>query len=189
MQLISYLIWLWRANGQLNELWASKDYQGVISFCNLMLRKNPADYLAFYYRGLSYEELGLFDEAIVDFKTSEISLNSWRARVLLKEYFIRIPIQLSRIYRKLQDNEKALEYADKAVQANEKDTDGLKWRASLKEDFGDYIGASEDLNEAMKRKRFDKKLVKMRDRLTYIIIHEQRDSQPLTPCKPNNAQS
>jgi hypothetical protein len=62
------------------------------------------------------------------------------------------------------------------VQADNEEIDGLKWRASLKEDFGDYIGASEDLNEALKRRPSDKVLVKMRDRLTYMIIQDKRET-------------
>ena len=141
-----------------------------------MLTKNPTDYLAFYYRGLGHEELKQFDLAIDDFKTSETSLLTYKRKTLLKEYFTRIPIQLSRVYRKKQDKEKAFDYADKAVQADNKEIDGLKWRASLKEDFGDYVGASEDLNEALKRKPADKTLTKMRDRLTYIIIEDKRET-------------
>lgn len=103
-------------------------------------------------------------------------LTTYKAKSLLKEYFTRIPIQISRVYRKLHDNVNASEYADKAVQADNKEIDGLKWRASLKEDFGDYVGASEDLNEALKRRPKDKTLTKMRDRLTYIIIEDKRET-------------
>lgn len=162
--------------GRLHKLWTAKEYEELISFCNLMLTKNPTDYLAFYYRGLGHEELKQFDLAIDDFKTSETSLLTYKRKTLLKEYFTRIPIQLSRVYRKKQDKEKAFDYADKAVQADNKEIDGLKWRASLKEDFGDYVGASEDLNEALKRKPADKTLTKMRDRLTYIIIEDKRET-------------
>ena len=162
--------------GRLHKLWTEKEYEELISFCNLMLTKNPTDYLAFYYRGLGHEELKQFDLAIDDFKTSETSLLTYKRKTLLKEYFTRIPIQLSRVYRKKQDKEKAFEYADKAVQADNKEIDGLKWRASLKEDFGDYVGASEDLNEALRRKPADKILTKMRDRLTYIIIEDKRET-------------
>ena len=118
-----------------------------------MLTKNPTDYLAFYYRGLSNEMLNQFDLAIEDFNKSEMTLTTYKRKALLKEYFTRIPIQLSRVYRKMQDKEKAFDYADKAVEANKEEIDGLKWRASLKEDFGDYLGASEDLNEALKRRQ------------------------------------
>ncbi len=166
----------WTAMGRLHKLWTEKEYEELISFCNLMLTKNPTDYLAFYYRGLGHEELKQFDLAIDDFKTSETSLLTYKRKTLLKEYFTRIPIQLSRVYRKKQDKEKAFEYADKAVQADNKEIDGLKWRASLKEDFGDYVGASEDLNEALRRKPADKILTKMRDRLTYIIIEDKRET-------------
>ena len=166
----------WTAMGRLHKLWTAKEYEELISFCNLMLTKNPTDYLAFYYRGLGHEELKQFDLAIDDFKTSETSLLTYKRKTLLKEYFTRIPIQLSRVYRKKQDKEKAFDYADKAVQADNKEIDGLKWRASLKEDFGDYVGASEDLNEALKRKPADKTLTKMRDRLTYIIIEDKRET-------------
>lgn len=175
-KLISYLVWQWRANGRLHKLWTAKEYQELISFCNLMLKKNPADYLALYYRGLSNEGLNLFDESIADFKRSEMMLRTFKARRLLREYFTRIPIQISRVYRKLQDKASAFEYADKAVQADNKEIDGLKWRASLKEGFGDYIGASEDLNEALKRRPRNKALTKMRDRLTYIITEDKRET-------------
>ena len=141
-----------------------------------MLTKNPTDYLAFYYRGLSNEMLNQFDLAIEDFNKSEMTLTTYKRKALLKEYFTRIPIQLSRVYRKMQDKEKAFDYADKAVEANKEEIDGLKWRASLKEDFGDYLGASEDLNEALKRRPKDKSLVKLRDRLTYIIIEDRRET-------------
>lgn len=166
----------WTAMGRLQKLWTAKEYEELISFCNLMLTKNPADYLAFYYRGLGHEELKQFDLAIDDLKASETSLLTYKRKKLLKEYFTRIPIQLSRVYRKKQDKEKAFDYADKAVQSDNEEIDGLKWRASLKEDFGDYVGASEDLNEALKRKPADKALTKMRDRLTYIIIEGKRET-------------
>jgi tetratricopeptide (TPR) repeat protein len=175
-KLISYLTFQWTAMGRLDKLWTSKKYEELISFCDLMLTKNPTDYLAFYYRGLGNEELKQFDLAIHDFITSQNILNTNKRKKLLKEYFTRIPIQISRVYRKKQDKEKTIEYADKAVQADNEQIDGLKWRASLKEDFGDYIGASEDLNEALKRKPTDKILVKMRDRLTYMIIQDKRET-------------
>jgi tetratricopeptide (TPR) repeat protein len=140
-----------------------------------MLSKNSGDYLAFYYRGLGNEELKQFDLAIDDFKTSETLLPTYKRKTLLKD-FTRIPIQVSRVYRKKQNKEKAFEYANKAVQADNKEIDGLKWRASLREDFGDYIGASEDLNEALKRSPTNKTLIKMRDRLTYMIIEDKRET-------------
>jgi tetratricopeptide (TPR) repeat protein len=121
--------------GRLHKLWTNKEYEQLISFCNLMLTKNATDYLAFYYRGLGHEELKQFDSAIGDFKNSESSLSTYKRKNLVKEYFTRIPIQLSRVYRKKQDKEKAFDYADKAVQADNEEIDGLKWRASLKEDF------------------------------------------------------
>jgi len=175
-KLILYLFWQWRANGRIHKLWTSKKYVELISFCDLMLTKNPADYLAFYYKGLANEALNLFDESIADFKKAELMLTTYKAKSLLKEYFSRIPIQISRVYRKLHDNVNAFEYADKAVQVDNKEVDGLKWRASLKEDCGDYVGASEDLNKALKRRPNDKTLTKMRDRLTYIIIEDKRET-------------
>lgn len=162
--------------GRLHRLWAAKEYEQLISFCNLMLTRNPTDYLAFYYRGLGHEGLKQFDSAIDDFKTSEVSLSTYKRKALLKEYFTRIPIQLSRVYRKQQNKEKAIDYADKAVEADPEEIDGLIWRASLKEDFDDYTGASEDLNEALKRKPSDKALKEMRNRLTYIIIEDKRET-------------
>ena len=162
--------------GRLHKLLTAKQYDELISFCNLMLSKNPTDYLAFYYRGLANEELKQFDLAIDDFKTSETLLTTYKRKSLLKEYFTRIPIQLSRVYRKKQDKEKTIEFADKAVQADNEETDGLIWRASLKEGFGDNIGASEDLNEALKRKPTDKKIKQMRDGLTYKIIQDRRET-------------
>lgn len=162
--------------GQLHKLWTSKEYHELISFCNLMLSKNPTDYLAFYYRGLSNEMLNQYNLAIEDFRTSEMTLTTYKRKTLLKEYFTRIPIQLIRVYSKMQDKEKAFDYADKAVQADDEEIDGLKWRATLKEDFGDYLGASEDLNEALKRRPRDKTLTKLRDRLTYIIIEDKRET-------------
>ncbi len=141
-----------------------------------MLTKNPTDYLAFYYRGLGNEALKQFDLAIDDLKTSEALLTTYKRKNLLREYFTRIPIQISRVYRKKQDKEKAIDYADKAVQADNEEIDGLKWRAFLKEDLADYIGASEDLNEALKRRPKDKSLTKLRDRLTHIIIQDMRET-------------
>jgi tetratricopeptide (TPR) repeat protein len=161
--------------GRLHKLFIAKEYEELVLFCNLMLSKNPTDYLAFYYRGLANEELKQFDLAIDDFKNSESSLTTHRRKALLKDYFTRIPIQISRVYRKKQDRQKTFDYANKAVQADNEEIDGLKWRASLKEDFGDYIGASEDLNEALKRRPSEKVLVKMRDRLTYMIIQDKRE--------------
>lgn len=166
----------WTAMGRLHKLWIAKEYEQLISFCNHMLTKNPTDYLALYYRGLGHEELKQLDSAIEDFKTSENSLATYKRKNLLKEYFTRIPIQLSRVYRKKQDKEKTFYYADKAVQADNKEIEGLKWRAFLKEEFGDFIGASEDLNEAMKRRPADKALVKMRARLTHMIIEDKKDT-------------
>lgn len=141
-----------------------------------MLGKNPTDYLAFYYRGLANGELKQFDLAIDDFKTSENVLTTNKGKNFVKEYFTKIPIQISRVYRKKRDKEKTMEYADKAVQADNEQTDGLIWRASLKEYYGDYIGASEDLNEALKRKPSDKKIKQMRDGLTYKIIEDKRET-------------
>ena len=162
--------------GRLNKLWTAKKYEDLVSLCNLMLSKNSVDYLAFYYRGLAYEELKQLDPAIDDFKSSENLLLSNKHKSWAKEYVSRIPIQLSRVYRKKQNKEKAMSYADKAVHADNGEIDGLKWRAFLREDFGDYIGASEDLNEALKRKPSDKALIKMRDRLTYIIIEDEKET-------------
>lgn len=175
-KLISYLGWRWKAMGQLDKLWATKNYEELISFCDTMLSKNSADYLAFYYRGLANEMLNLFEESIADLKKSEIALTNHKRKSLVKEYISKIPIQISRVYRKLQDKEKAFEYADKAVLADNSEIDGLKWRATMKEDFGDYLGASEDLNEALKRRPTDKTLIKLRDRLTYIIIEDRRET-------------
>jgi len=140
-----------------------------------MLVKNPTDYLAFYYRGLGHEELKQFDLAIDDFIASRTSLSTYKRKNLLKGYFTRIPIQLSRVHRKKHDKAKATDYANKAVQADTEEIEGLKWRASLREDFGDYVGASEDLNEALKREPTDNTLVKMRDRLTYIMIEDKKE--------------
>ncbi len=166
----------WTAMRRLHKLWTAKQYEDLILFCNLMLSKSPTDYLAFYYRGLANGELKQFDLAIDDFKTSETLLTTYKRKTLLKEYFTRIPIQLSGVYRKMRNKEKALEYADKAVLADSKEIDGLKWRDTLKEDFGNYIGASEDLNEALKRRPKDKTLLKLRDRLTFIIIEDKRET-------------
>jgi tetratricopeptide (TPR) repeat protein len=153
----------------------SKDYEELISCCNMMLTRTPTDYLPFYYRGLGNEELKLFDLAITDFKTSEELLRTNSRKALFREYFTRIPIQLSRVYRKKQEIDKALVYADKAVQADNKGIDGLIWRASLKEDFQDFVGSSEDLNEALRRKPTNKALRRMRDGLTYKIIEQGKE--------------
>lgn len=138
-KLISYLTFRWTATGRLYKLWTAKEYDDLISLCNLKLIKNPTDYLAFYYRGLATEELKQLDLAIDDFKTSENLLTEYKRKSWWKAYSTRIPIQLSRVYRKKQDKEKATDYANKAVQADNEEIDGLKWRAFLKEDFGDYI--------------------------------------------------
>lgn len=169
------MVFRWTAMGRLYKLWTAKEYEELISLCNLMLSKNQADYLAFYYRGLANEELKQLDLAIDDLKTSETLLTTKR-KSWVKEYVAKIPIQLSRVYRKKQNKEKAIEYANKAVQVDNGEIEGLKWRAFLKEDFGDYVGASEDLNEALKRKPSDKVLLKMRDRLTYIIIEDKKET-------------
>lgn len=169
-------MWYWRAMEQLHKLWVSCKYDEVISFCNALLAKKPTDFFAFYYRGLANEKLGLLKESLGDFEQSYITLTNYKRKRLLKEYFTQIPIHISRIYRKMQDNEKAFEYADKAVEVDVTEIDGLKWRASLKEDNGDYTGASEDLNEAMKRGPKNKTLMKLRDRLTYIIIQDMRET-------------
>ncbi len=166
----------WTAMGRLYKLWTAEEYEDLISLCNLMLSKNPTDFLAFYYRGLSNEGLKQFDLAIDDFMTSEQILTTYKRKSLVRDYFTRIPIQISRVYRKKQDKEKTIEYADKAVQADNEEIDGLKWRASLKEDFGDYMGASEDLNEALRKRPNDKTLTKLRDRLTFIIIEDKRET-------------
>jgi hypothetical protein len=86
--------------GRLHKLLTAKEYEELISFCNLMLSKNPTDYLAFYYRGLGNEELKQFDLAIDDFKNSESSWTTYKRKAFLKDYFTRIPIQISRVYRK-----------------------------------------------------------------------------------------
>jgi hypothetical protein len=41
--------------------------------------------------------------------------------------------------------------------------------------MGDYIGASEDLNESLQRRPKDAGLTKMRDRLTYFIVEERKE--------------
>ena len=165
----------WTVMGRLYKLRTINRYEDVISLCDLLLSKNPTDYLAFYYRGLANEEVKELDLAIDDLKTSQtlLTTNKWKSWV--KEYLTKIPIQISRLYRKKRDKEKTFEYADKAVQADNKETDGLIWRASLKEYYGDYIGASEDLNEALKRKPNDKKIKQMRDGLTYKIIEDKKE--------------
>lgn len=162
--------------GQLDKFWTSNKYQELISYCNELLTKNPTDFFAFYYRGLSNEKLNLLNESLEDFRQSEITLTNYKRKALLKEYFTKIPIQVSRVYRRLQDKEKTFEYADKAVHADKTEIDGLKWRASLKEDVGDYIGASMDINEAMRRRPKDKTLIKQRDRLTYFIIEDKKQT-------------
>ncbi len=132
--------------------------------------------VADHYRGLANEELKQFDLAIDDLITSETLLASNNRKSWVKEYLAKIPVQLSRVYRKKQDNEKAIAYADKAVQADHEGIEALKWRTFLKEDVGDYIGASEDLNEALKRRPADKTLTKMRGQLTYMIIENKREA-------------
>jgi tetratricopeptide (TPR) repeat protein len=175
-KLISYIAFRWTAMRRLDKLWISKEYQELISFCNLMLTKNSTDYSALYYRGLGNEELKQFDLAIEDFKASETLLTTYKRKSFIKEYFTKIPIQISRVYRKKQNKEKAFEYANKAVQADKEEIAGLIWRASLKEDIRDNIGALEDLNEALKRRPTNKVVLKMRDRLTYIVIQSKREA-------------
>ena len=144
----------------------------MISLCNTMISKSSIDYSAFYHRGLANEELHLFSEAIEDFKRSSDALASYRLKS--KWYLIKIPVQISRVYRKLQDKENAFVYADMAVRVDSKGINGLTWRASLKEDFGDNIGALEDLNMALSRRPKDKATLKMRNRLTYDVIEAQK---------------
>lgn len=174
--LISDLLWSWRAIGQMNKSWASENYIDLISICDQMLRKRPNDYMAFYYRGLGNEFLNLYEDAISDYKQAAGILGKQKLNWFTRDYFSRIPIQLSRVYRKMQNNVKAFEYADKAIHIDQQKVDGLKWRASLKEENGDYIGAIEDLNEALKRRPKDRTLKKMRDRLTYIVINDSRET-------------
>ena len=174
-ELISTLIFHWTAIGRLDKLWASNEYAELISFCDLMLSKDPSDYLALFYRGLANEKTNRFEIAIKDLIKSETMLVTYKQKSLVKEYFVRIPIQLSRIYGRLQNMEKAFDYADKAVQANNEEIDGLKWRASLKEGTGNLLGASEDLNIALRRRPNDKSLTKLRDRLTHLIIEDKRE--------------
>lgn len=111
--MISYLKFHWIALGRLDKLWTKKNYDELISFCDTILSKNPTDYLAWYYRGLANEKLNLLDESITDLKKSEETLNAYKSKELGKEYLTRIPIQLSRVYRKLQDNQKSIEYLTK----------------------------------------------------------------------------
>lgn len=69
-----------------------------------------------------------------------------------------------------------MEFADKAVQADSQRADGLVWRSILKEqDFHDLIGASEDMNEALRRRPTDRVLRARRDGLTHDIVQVQRD--------------
>jgi tetratricopeptide (TPR) repeat protein len=171
-KLISYLIFQWKASRQLDRLWASKQHIEMISLCNIMISKSSIDYVAFYHRGLANEELHLYAEAIEDFKKSSEALASYRLKS--KWYLTKIPIQISRVYRKLQDRENAFDYADKAVQVDNKGINGLTWRASLKEDYGDNIGALEDLNLALSRRPKDKATLKMRNRLTYYVTEMQK---------------
>lgn len=176
-KLISKLKFYWTAGRRMDKLWTTGNYEELISQCNVMISKDPTYYMGFYYRGLANEMLSFFDEAIEDLKNSDKALNASKRKNLAKWYLIGIPIQLSRVYRKQQNNEMSMEYANNAVDKDSKGVRGLKYRATLKEDSGDYIGASEDLNEAIRRRPNDKSLLKLRDRLTYIII-ERRGSQP-----------
>jgi tetratricopeptide (TPR) repeat protein len=171
---ISYFTFRRDAINRVTRLWQLKEYDQVISLTSSMLTKNPTDALAFYYRALSYEMLKLFELAVEDLAQAELNLSRSSQQGLLQEYFVKIPIQLSRVHRKLQNKEIALEYADTAVTADKHGIDGLLWRASLKEDFGDLVGASEDLNTALTRQPTNEGLKKSRDRLTYLIIEHKK---------------
>jgi len=162
--------------GQVEKLWTGKNYIELINLCDEMLGKNRPDHLAFYYRGLANEALTLYDNSIRDFEQSNLTLHNYKRKSWFKEYFSKIPIQISRVYRKMQNKEKAFEYADKAVLADNEGVEGLRYRAALKRDFGDNIGALEDLNEALKRRPRDKGVLTMRDKQTYVVIQDQRET-------------
>jgi tetratricopeptide (TPR) repeat protein len=178
--LIPYLYFRWKAIGKLEKLWNSKRYIDLISFCCVLLAKNQADYTAFYYRGLAFEHLGLFAASVNDFKKANEYL-VYKHKFFSKWYLTMILIHLSRVYKKLQDNEKAFEYANKAVDADVAGIEALKWRASLKEDIDDNLGALEDWNEALRRKPKNDAVLRMRNRMTYVVIERQRE--------PNRGQS
>lgn len=141
-----------------------------------MLEKNGKDLLAYYYRGISQRELGFLDASVADLWESEKVLKKQRWKWVVKDYYVKIPLQLSKTYVKMRNTKAAIDCAGVAINADLKDVDGLKWRATLKEEAGDVAGALEDVNEAMRRRPKDKALVKMRDRLTYVFIEDKKDA-------------
>lgn len=167
--------WHLIAKDKRRRLWSEKRYQDVLLLCNEMLERNPKDDLTWYYKGLANQSLNLLDEAIICFKQSEKLMTAVKWRWLHTDYSLWIFMQLSRVYEKKRNIDQALHYANKSVQADITKTEGLQWRASLREDLGDYLGASEDLNEALRRRPKDKAILELRDRMTYIIIEENRE--------------
>jgi tetratricopeptide (TPR) repeat protein len=175
-KILFYLMRSWRAINRTEKLWNDKKYHELILFCDVLLQKNPHDDLALYYKGLANESLGFLDEAISYFQQAEKIVVDAKWRRYFLGYYSRIFIQLSVVYNKKQNRHMAFYYADKAILANNKAVNGLKWRATLKEDIGDYIGASEDLNEALRCRPKDAVLKKLRDRLTYTIVEERKEA-------------
>lgn len=57
-----------------NAGWVSflaRDYDQTIEHCNKVIEMDPGFGLAYYYRGLAYEQKGLFDKAIADLETAK----------------------------------------------------------------------------------------------------------------------
>lgn len=173
---ISSLVWRFGALVRTEKLYRSGNYIDLITLCDEILSKGKPDFLAFYYRGLANESLGFFDVAIADFEQAQGTLDKYKRKSWYTQDFIKVPIQISRVYLKLQNKSKAFEYADKAVIVAKNSTHGLEYRSWLKEEFDDYIGALEDMNEALKIKPKNRTALKMRDRLTYIVIQKQREA-------------
>jgi tetratricopeptide (TPR) repeat protein len=175
IKLLRYLVWNWKTITELDNLLSEHKFTEVIDLTNVMLDRLPKDHLAYYYKGLAYEGLGWYDEAISNFLQSELELKQYRLKFLMEEDFIRIQIGISRVYRKKQDFEKALEYAEKAIRIKDNKVEGFVWHADIKEEMGDYLEALESINKAIKIKPHKNDLIESRNRLIYIIVQDKWD--------------
>jgi tetratricopeptide (TPR) repeat protein len=166
---LSFLIWEWKTTSRINRLFLERKYGEAISLCDEILARNPNDYVAYYRKGLANESLNLLDEAIRCFERAEALVLSTKWKWFVSDYPSWIPIRISRLYRRKQNIDQAMYYANKSVLADDRRIAGLLWRALLKEHLRDYIGASEDLDEALRREPKDRTALEERDRLSDFI--------------------